>query len=300
MQVDGSDRLRELLRSRGIDPDWGGDWDGDVALPADPLPQKAPAPVPEVHPPTPAPQIALLELPRSLSEEKKAVQKVAPAPEPERVAPQSEPADGGEGVPMASPPPEKPVAIAVQSAPPLEPSLPTPEENERAIAGVREELARLPKPVGLLRQRGTPIEGWGHAAAPPELTEYLRAMAGALAAEAALAAEKGRGGEAGWLWASAGEYLVHLTAFEPTREAIAAVFLARAADRALVAAQSATQMGETAALLAKAAEAVFLGKAPPSVLLGVLLEAPYPTEYDPCLAPHYRAAAGYLVAAHWY
>jgi hypothetical protein len=58
-------------------------------------------------------------------------------------------------------------------------------------------------------------------------------------------------------------------------------------------------MGETAALLAKAAEAVFLGKAAPSVLLGVLLEAPYPTEYDPCLAGHYRRAVGYLVAAHW-
>jgi hypothetical protein len=58
-------------------------------------------------------------------------------------------------------------------------------------------------------------------------------------------------------------------------------------------------MGEAAALLAKAAELVFFGKAAPSVLLEVLLEAPYPTEYDPCLAPHYRAAAGYLVAAHW-
>jgi hypothetical protein len=58
-------------------------------------------------------------------------------------------------------------------------------------------------------------------------------------------------------------------------------------------------MGETAALLAKLAGAVFFGKAAPSVLLGVLLEAPYPTEYDPCLAPSYRAAAGYLVAAHW-
>jgi len=44
---------------------------------------------------------------------------------------------------------------------------------------------------------------------------------------------------------------------------------------------------------------VFFGKAAPDGLLGVLLEAPYPTEYDPCLAPHYRAAAGYLVAAHW-
>jgi len=127
----------------------------------------------------------------------------------------------------------------------------------------------------------------------------LRARVGALAAEAVKAAEKGRFREAAVHWAWAAEHLVHLIAFEPTREAIAALFLARAADRALVAAQSATQMGETAALLAKAAEAVFLGKAAPSVLLGVLLEAPYPTEYDPCLAPHYRAAAGYLVAAHW-
>jgi hypothetical protein len=190
------------------------------------------------------------------------------------------------------------VAIAVQAAHFPDPSLPTPEENERAIAGLREALTRLPKPEGLLRQKGTRIEGWFYAAAPPELIEYLRAMAGALAAEAARAAEKGRGGEAGWLWASAGEYLTHLTAFDPTREAIAGVFLARAADFALLAAQD-PGMGEAAALLAKAAELVFFGKAAPSVLLEVLLEAPYPTEYDPCLAPHYRAAAGYLVAAHW-
>jgi hypothetical protein len=124
-------------------------------------------------------------------------------------------------------------------------------------------------------------------------------MGGALAAEAAMAAEKGRFAEAGGLLASAMEYLVHLTAFDPTREAIAAVFLARAAERAFVAAQSATQMGEAAGLLAKAAVAVFFGKAAPDVLLGVLLEAPYPTEYDPCLAPSYREAAGCLVAAHW-
>jgi hypothetical protein len=308
MQVDGSDRLRELLRSRGIDPDWEGGWDGDVALPAVPLPQNGHAPVPEVHPPTPAPEpvpiaakgapMAPIPLPASLSEVKQAVRKAPPVPEPVPAAAQSAPAEGGGGDPIAPPAPEKPVAIAVQSAP----LFLTPEEkesHERALAGLREELARLPKPGGLLRQRGTPIEGWGHASAPPELNEYLRAMAGALAAEAARAAEKGRLGEAGGLWASAGEYLTHLTAFEPTREAIAAGFLARAADRALVAAKSATQMGEAAALLAKGAELVFFGKAAPDVLLGVLLEAPYPTEYDPCLAGHYRYAAGYLVAAHW-
>jgi hypothetical protein len=58
-------------------------------------------------------------------------------------------------------------------------------------------------------------------------------------------------------------------------------------------------MRKAALLFAKVAEAVFFGKAVPDVLLGVLLEAPYPTEYDPCLAGHYRYAAGYLVAAHW-
>jgi hypothetical protein len=122
---------------------------------------------------------------------------------------------------------------------------------------------------------------------------------GTLAAEAVKAAEKGRFAEAGWLWASAREYLVHLTAFEPTREAIAAVFLARAAECACLAAQGTPEMSEAAVLFAKLAGAVFFGKAAPDGLLGVLLEAPYPTEYDPCLAPHYRAAAGYLVAAHW-
>jgi hypothetical protein len=201
---------------------------------------------------------------------------------------------------MAPLPPNKALAIALQSARTPDPSLPMPEKNERGIEVLREALARLPKPGGLLRQRGTPIEGAPPVPLPPELTEYLRAMAGTLAAEAAMAAEKGRGAEAGALWASAGGvFSRHLTAFDPTREAIAAVFLARAADRALVAAQSATQMGEAAGLLAKAAEAVFFGKAAPDVLLGVLLEAPYPTEYDPCLAPSYREAAGCLVAAHW-
>jgi hypothetical protein len=84
------------------------------------------------------------------------------------------------------------MAIAVPSAQSPKPTPPTPEQNERAIAGLREALARLPKPEGLLRQKGTRIEGWVYAVAPPELTEYLRAMAGALAAEAAMAAEKGR------------------------------------------------------------------------------------------------------------
>jgi len=299
MQVDGSDRLRELLRSRGIEPDWEGDWDGDVALPATPLPQNGHAPTPEVHTPPPAPPNLPIPLPASLSEVKQAVRKAPPAPEPAPMAAKGAPAEVGDGVPMAPLPPEKAVAIAVQAAQKTDPAHPTPEKHARAIAELREALTRLPKPGGLLRQRGTPIEGAPPVPLPPELTEYLRAMAGALAAEAAMAAEKGRFSEAAVHWAWAAEHLVHLIAFEPTREAIAALFLARAADRALVAAQSATQMGETAALLAKAAEAVFLGKAAPSVLLGVLLEAPYPTEYDPCLAPHYRAAAGYLVAAHW-
>lgn len=257
------------------------------ALWAEPLPQNGHAPTPEVHTPPPVAQIALTDIPGSLSEVKKAVRKAS----------QSTPAEVGDGVPMASLPPEKPEAVAVQSAHATAP--PTPKENERGMEGLRDALTRLPKPEGLLRQRGTPIEGVVYAAAPPELTEYLRAMAGALAAEAAMAAEKGSFAEAGWLWASAGEYLVHLTAFEPTREAIAAVFLARAADRALVAAQSATQMREAAALFAKAAAAVFFGKAAPRALLEALLEAPYPTEYDPCLAPSYRAAVGYLAAAHW-
>jgi len=200
---------------------------------------------------------------------------------------------------MAPLTPDEALAIALQSVRPPDPSHPTPGKNERGVEVLREALARLPKPGGILQQRGTPIEGAPHVPLPPELTEYLRAMAGTLAAEAVKAAEKGRFAEARAFWASAVKYLGHLAFFAPTREALAAVFLARAADRALVAAQSATQMGETAALLAKAAGAVFLGKAAPSVLLGVLLEAPYPTEYDPCLAPHYRAAAGYLVAAHW-
>jgi hypothetical protein len=299
----GSDRLRRLLRSRGIEPDWepdwDGDWDGEAAPMAEPLPQNGHAPMPEVHTPTPAPQIALLELPRSLSEVKKAVQKAPPAPDPVPMAAKGTPAEVGGGVPMAPLTPNKALAIALQAARPPDPSRPTPENNERGIEVLREALARLPKPGGILQQRGTPIEGAPHVPLPPELTEYLRAMAGALAAEAVMAAEKGRFSEAGALWAAAEEYLVHLAFFAPTREAIAAVFLARACARAYLAAQSATQMGEAAGLFAKVAGAVFFGKAAPDVLLGVLLEAPYPTEYDPCLAPHYRAAAGYLVAAYW-
>jgi hypothetical protein len=296
-----------------------GPLEGVGEAPAEPLPKNGQAPIPEVPTPPPVPQIAppapepvpmaaksspapkntLLDLPRSLSEVKQAVRKAPPVPEPAAVAGQDAPAAVGDGVPMAPLPPNKALAIALQAARTPDPSLPMPEKNERGMAVLREALTRLPKPGGLLRQRGTPIEGAPPVPLPPELTEYLRAMAGTLAAEGAMAAEKGRGGEAGALWAAAGEYLVHLAFFDPTREVIAALFLARAADRALVAAQSATQMGEVAGLLAKVAEAVFFGKAAPDVLLEVLLEAPYPTEYDPCLAPSYREAAGCLVAAHW-
>ena len=77
--------------------------EGVWEAPATPLPQNGHAPMPEVHSPPPVPQIALTDLPASLSEGKKAVQKAPPAPEPERVAPQSEPADVGEGAPMAPP-----------------------------------------------------------------------------------------------------------------------------------------------------------------------------------------------------
>jgi hypothetical protein len=113
-----------------------------------------------------------------------------------------------------------------------------------------------------------------------------------------MAAEKGSFAEAGWLWASAGVCLWHLIALTPTREAIAALFLSEAVCEALYAAE-APGMQEAAGGLAKAAEAVFFGKAAPDVLLRVLLETPLPTEYDPVLAPHYRKAVGYLVAAYW-
>jgi len=73
------------------------------ALPATPLPQNGHAPTPEVHTPPPAPQIALTDLPDTLSEVKQAVRKAPPAPAPAPVAAKSAPADVGDGVPMASP-----------------------------------------------------------------------------------------------------------------------------------------------------------------------------------------------------
>lgn len=291
MQVDGSDRLRGLLQSVGIDPDWEGDWDGEVAPPS----ENGHAPTPEVHTPPPAPEKAPIPLPVSLSEVKKAVQKAAPPPEPVRGAAQSAPAEVGGGVPMASPPPEKPVAIAVQAAHFPDPSLPTPEENERAIAGLREELARLPKPEGLLRQRGTPIEGWGWALAPLELTEYLRALAFFCATEASRTSVIR---EIQALWGRAGEYLWDLTAFEPTREAIGGMFLARASYLSLEAATD-PNMREAAVDLAGAAHNVFFRVRPPEVLLEILLATPPPSVYDPCKVPHYRMAVCYMIAAHW-
>ena len=274
MQVDGSDRLRELLQSVGIEPDWGGDWDGEAAPSAEP----GHTPMPEVQPPTPAPQMA------------------PPVPEPAPVAAQSAPAEVGGGVPTAPPSPEKPVAIAVQSAP--SPAPLTPEEIEREIERLREALMRLPKPGGILRQRSAPIEGVHYAPAPPEVTEYLRALVCAHATEAAEACGSGRVWEAGHRWGVAAGFLTILTAFDPTREAIAAALLARAGRCGLWAAQDAGLRGP-AVQLAKAAELVFFGEAPPDAILEVLLETPYPTEYDPCLADHYREAAGCLVAAHW-
>jgi hypothetical protein len=124
-------------------------------------------------------------------------------------------------------------------------------------------------------------------------------MAGTLAAEAVREAEKGKFLKAAVHWSWAAEYLVRLTTLDPTREVIAAVFLARAADWAYLAAQGTPEMREAAVLFAKAAEGVFFGRAAPDVLLEVLLRTPAPREADPCLAPHYRAAVGYLVAAHW-
>ena len=272
--ADGSTYWEYVFEKTTFEQDWDVPENTLAALgEALPLPQNGHAPMPEVHPPTPAPE---------------------PVPMAAKGA-----ADARDGSPMAAPPPEKPEAIAVQSPPLPAPPTPEEEENERAIAGLREELARLPKPGGILRQSGRPIEGWVHAVAPPELTEYLRAMAGIYAAEAAMEAEKGRFMRAAVRWAWAAEYLVHHATFAPTREAIAALFLARAADWAYLAARGTPEMREAALLFAKAAEAVFFGKAAPSVLLEVLLETPLPTEYDPCLAGHYRAAVGYLVAAYW-
>ncbi len=156
----------------------------------------------------------------------------------------------------------------------------------------------MPKPEGLLRQRSAPIEGWGGALAPLELTEYLRAMAGLHASVAVEAVEKGELWEAVCRWGTAGEILTRLTLFDPTREVLAGALLARAGCCSLWAAHDA-RMGGAAGLFAKAAGRVFFGEAPPDALLEVLLEAPYPTEYDPGMAPHYREAAGCLVAAHW-
>jgi hypothetical protein len=291
MQVDGSDRLRGLLQSVGIEPDWEGDWDGEVAPPS----ENGHAPTPEVHTPPPAPEKAPIPLPVSLSEVKKAVQKAAPPPEPVPGAAEGAPAEVGGGVPTAPPSPEKPVAIAVQSAPPLEPLLPMPVAHEGAIAGLREALTRLPKPEGLLRQRGTPLVGWGWALAPLELTEYLRALAFFCATEASRTSVIR---EIQALWGRAGEYLWDLTAFEPTREAIGGMFLARAAYLSLEAATD-PNMREAAVDLAGAAHNVFFGFRPPEVLLEILLATPPPSEYDPCKVPHYRMAVCYMIVAHW-
>ena len=271
LQTGASGYLRELLQSVGIEPDWGGDWDGEAAPSAEP----GHTPMPEVQPPTPAPQMA------------------PPVPEPAPVAAQSAPAEVGGGVPTAPPSPEKPVAIAVQSA--HSPAPLTPEEIEREIERLREALMRLPKPGGILRQRSAPIEGVHYAPAPPEVTEYLRALVCAHAAEAA---EIGGLWEAGRRWGTAAGFLTILAAFDPTREVIAAALLARAGRCGLWAAQDAGLRGP-AVQLAKAAELVFFGEAPPDAILEVLLGTPYPTEYDPCLADHYREAVGCLVAAHW-
>jgi hypothetical protein len=213
------------------------------------------------------------------------------------------PAEVGGGVPMAALPPEKPVEAAVQSVLLPKPFLPTPEETKRAMVGLRKALARLPKPGGILQERGTPIEGVSPPLAPPELAEYLRAKAFALAVEACGVAEKGgfeewRLEKARCVWGLVAQYLADLIALTPTREVLAAGFLARANAFALWAAED-PGMREAAGRLAKAGGDVFFGKASPGVLLRVLLETPLPTEYDPVLAAHYRTAVGYLVAAHW-
>jgi hypothetical protein len=272
-----------------------GHTEGVWEAPAKPLPQNGHAPMPEVHTPPPAPEKAPIPLPVSLSEVKKAVQKAAPPPEPVPVAAEGAPAEVGDGVPMAPPPPEKPDPIAVQAAPAPDPSLPTPEKHERAIEGLREALTRLPKPGGILQQRSTPIGKWVHALAPPELNEYLRASAFLYATEASRTSVIQ---EMQALWGSAGEYLWDLTAFEPTREAIAGMFLARAAYLSLEAATD-PNMREAAVWLAGAAHNVFFGVRPPEVLLEILLATPPPSEYDPCKAPHYRMAVCYMIAAHW-
>jgi hypothetical protein len=77
---------------------------GGVGAPlAEPIPQNDPVPMPEVQIPTPASEKALLELPRSLSEVKKAVQKAPPVGAPVPMAAQSTPAEVGGGDPFAAP-----------------------------------------------------------------------------------------------------------------------------------------------------------------------------------------------------
>jgi hypothetical protein len=270
MQPAGSDRLRELLQKRGINPAWAADWDGSGAPPAEPIRQNG-------H----APQIA------------------PPASEPAPIAAEGAPAGVGEGVPMAATPPApEPVAIAVQSAHTPDPDLPTPEEYERWMAKVREALERLPRPVGLLRQTSGPLEGWMREPAPPELIEALRARACASAIKASEALENGRILEACGAWAGVCWNSELLSFSEPTREVLAGVFLARAAFWALEAAQD-PGLESAAVKLAKVAGEVFLGKAAPGAILEVLSDTPSPLEFDPCKAPVYRKAAGHLVAAHW-
>jgi hypothetical protein len=298
-----SDRLRAILKRLGIKPDWDPDWDGEAAPSAEPIPQNVPVPMPEVHTPTPAPEKALLALPRSLSEVKKAVQKAPPVGEPVPMAAKGAPAEVGGGVPMAPPAPREADGHSLTIGTTLDFSLLTPEEKERALEGLRKALARLPKPGGILQQKGTPIVGVYPPQAPPELAEYFRAKACALAAEACGVFEKGgfeewRFEEASFVWGLAAQNLACLIALTPTREALAGVFLAHANAFALWAAED-PGMREAASRLAKAGGDVFFGKAAPDVLLGVLLETPPPTEYDPDLASHYRFAVGYLVAAHW-
>jgi hypothetical protein len=115
---------------------------GGVGAPmAEPHPPNGQAPMPEVQTPT-------------------------PAPEPVPMAAKGTPTGVGGGVPMAPPAPEKPMAIAVQSAQSPKPTPPTPEQRERAIAKLRETLTRLPKPAGILQQRGPLIEGVYYVPAP--------------------------------------------------------------------------------------------------------------------------------------
>jgi len=274
-----------------------------VALPAEPLPQNGHAPTPEVHTPTPAPQIALLDLPATLSEVKQAVRKAPPGGEPAPVAAQSDRAEVGGGDPMAPPAPREADGHSRTIGITLDLSLLTPEEKERALEGLRKALARLPKPGGILQQKGTPIVGVYPPQAPPELAEYFRAKACALAAEACGVVGKGgfeewRFEEARYVWGLAAQNLASLIALTPTREVLAAVFLAHANAFAYWAAEN-PRLRDSACLIAKDAGAVFFGKAHPDVLLRVLLETPPPTEYDPVLAPYYRTAVGYLVAAYW-